>query len=262
MEQTPRELNSHLDPKSYTPLYVQLFQMMRSKIEAGIFQPGQQLPSERELIKTYDVSRITATAAIQKLVHSGLAYRIRGKGSFVARPKIRGLSSFGSFSEDIRARGMVPSSKIISSDIITTDKEVREHLELAEKDQVFRISRLRFANEEPVAIETAFIPEALFPDIENEDLEHGSLYEIMEQKYGLFPTWSEGVFEAAPADEEQAELLDLEPGDPVLWVHRVTRGPNYTPLEWVHSLYRADRFSFSTGILSIRSQEENISRRS
>jgi GntR family transcriptional regulator len=234
---------------------------MRSKIEAGTFQPGQQLPSERELIETYDVSRITATAAIQKLVHSGLAYRIRGKGSFVARPKIRGLSSFGSFSDDIRARGMDPGSKIISSEILMADEEVRERLELAPEDKVYKISRLRFANEEPVAMETAFVPEALFPGIENEDLEHGSLYEIMQQKYGQFPTWSEGVFEAAAADDEQAELVDLEPGDPVLWVHRVTRGPNYTPLEWVHSLYRADRFSFSTGILSIRSQEEKISRR-
>lgn len=261
MEQVPREANEHLDPSSYTPLYVQLFQIMRSKIEAGIYKPGEQLPSERELIETYEVSRITATAAIQKLVHSGLVFRIRGKGSFVARPKIRGLSSFGSFSSDIRQRGMVPSSRILSSDIITADNDVKEHLELSLEDKVLKISRLRFANEEPVALETAFIPEALFPGIENEDLEHGSLYEIMERKYGLFPTWSEGVFEATAADDEQAELLDIGPCDPVLWVHRVTRDPNYTPLEWVHSLYRADRFSFSIGILSIRSQDENRSRR-
>jgi GntR family transcriptional regulator len=261
MEQGPKEAVERLDPQSYTPLYVQLFQIMRDKIEAGTYQPGQQLPSERELIETYEVSRITATAAIQKLVHSGLAYRIRGKGSFVARPKIRGLSSFGSFSDDIRARGMVPSSRTISSDIITADDDVKEHLQLEADEKVLKISRLRFANDEPVALETAYIPEALFPGIENEDLEHGSLYEMMENKFGQFPTWSEGVFEAAAADDGEAELLDLEPGDPVLWVHRVTRNPNYTPIEWVHSLYRADRFSFSMGILSVRSQEESITRR-
>jgi GntR family transcriptional regulator len=261
MELNPKSLNDHLDPSSYTPLYVQLYQILRSRIETGIYISGEQLPSERELIEAFDVSRITVTAAIQKLVHSGLAYRIRGKGSFVARPKIRGLSSFGSFSDDIRARGMTPSSKIISSVIMVADQEVREHLQLEKNEKVLKLSRLRFANEEPVAIETTYIPEGIFPGLENEDLENGSLFEIMEHKYGQFPTWSEGVFEAAAADEEQAQFLDLEPCDPVLWVHRVTRNPNYTPLEWVHSLYRADRFSFSTGMQLIRSQEEEISRK-
>lgn len=236
-----------LDPRSYVPLYMQLYAMLSRAVEEGHYKAGEQLPSERELSESFSVSRITSGSAIQELVRAGLAYRVQGKGTFVARPKIRGLSSFDSFSSDICQRGMVPSSRLISCEKLIPDEEVQERLSLPPEECCFELVRVRLADNEPVAIETTYIPEKLCPGLENEDLERGSLFETFRRRYGLFPTWSEGIFEAAPANEQQAELLELNLGDPVLLIHRVTFDENYVPLEWVHSVYRADRFSFSTG---------------
>jgi len=238
---------ARLDPNSYVPLYAQVYEILRQHIEAGRYQPGEQLPSERELMNMFGISRITAQAAVKELIQSNMAYRIKGKGTFVARAKIRGLSSFGSFTEDIRQRGMTPSSRVVEFTTIPADKEMQEHLGLQPEDVCIKLTRVRLANNEPVAIEIVLIPKLLVPGIENEDLEKGSLYEILSRRYGLHPSWSEGIFEAAPADRWQAELLGLKPGVPVLIVHRVTFDKNYVPLEWVDSFYRADRFSFSTG---------------
>jgi GntR family transcriptional regulator len=240
-------IDDYLDPNSYTPLYIQLYEVLRSRIEKGVYIPGDKLPSEREIIEQYNVSRMTVTSALQKLVRSGFVYRIRGKGTFVAKPKIRGLSSFGSFTTDIQQRGMVPGSRVLSFEVISPDTEVRERLGLDEGENCYKLVRVRLADDEPVAVESAYLPEKLFPNLDEVDLASGSLYNAMEQHYGLFPTWSEGIFEADTADEEQAKLLDLELCDPILWVHRITLDNNFVPLEWVSSMYRADRFSFSTG---------------
>ena len=239
--------DEHLDPESYVPLYMQLVLVLRRAIEEGIYQAGDQLPSEREIAERYAVSRITANAALQELVKSGLAYRKQGLGTFVARPKIRDLSGFASFSDDIRERGLTPSSRFIALETLLPDEETQKRLSLASGAACIRLARVRLADGEPVAFENAYLPADLCPGLENEDLERGSLYAVLRRRYGLRPTWAEGIIEAAPADQQQAGVLDLKPGEPVLSIWRVTYDENYTPLEWVHSVYRADRFSFTTG---------------
>jgi GntR family transcriptional regulator len=239
--------DEHLDPDSYVPLYMQLVLVLRRAIEEGTYQAGDQLPSERELGERYAVSRITASAALQELVKSGLAYRKQGLGTFVARPKIRDLSGFASFSDDMRERGLTPSSRLIALESILPDEEVRKRLGLTPGAACIRLTRVRLADGEPVAFENAYLPADLCPGLENEDLERKSLYAVLRRRYGLRPSWAEGIIEAAPADQEQAEVLDLELDEPILSIWRVTYDENYTPLEWVHSVYRADRFSFTTG---------------
>jgi GntR family transcriptional regulator len=245
--------DQRLDPDSYVPLYMQLVLLLQSAIEQGSLKAGDQLPSERELVERYGVSRITASNALQELVQSGLAYRRHGLGTFVARPKIRDLSGFASFSDDMRERGLAPSSRLLALEFLVPDEEVRKRLGLAPGASCIRLARVRLANGEPVAVENAYIPADLCPGLENADLEKGALYEVFRRHYGLGPAWAEGIIEAAPADEEQAALLDLEPGEPVLSIWRVTYDENYMALEWVHSVYRADRFSFSTGRHAVES---------
>jgi GntR family transcriptional regulator len=247
MSETNNTNEDHLDSSSYVPLYAQLYEILRRRIEKGEYKNREKIPSETDLMNSFDVSRITALAAIRELIKTGLAYRIKGKGTFVAQSKIKGLSSFGSFSADIRQRGMVPSSKVVEFTKIPADAELQERLGVEPGELCIKLVRVRFANDEPVAIETAYLPDKLVPGIENEDLNKISLYETLENRFGLYPTLSEGIFEAAPTDRWQAELLNLKPGEPILIVHRVTFDKNYLPLEWVHSYYRADRFSFSTG---------------
>ncbi len=238
--------DERLDPQSYTPLHTQLILLLRRAIETGVFQPDDRLPSERELAARYGVSRITASAALQELVRSGLAYRRQGKGTFVARPKLRDISLSASFSEDMLRRGHVPSSRLLALEAGQADGEIAERLGLAPGGRCLRLARVRLADGEPVAIETAYIPAGLCPGLEGEDLERGSLYAAF-CRYGLRAAWAEGIIEAAAADEAQAGLLALRTGDPVLCIWRVTYNESYVALEWVHSVYRADRFSFATG---------------
>jgi GntR family transcriptional regulator len=236
-----------LDITDYVPLYKQLSQILQQRIKTGIYKSGERLPSERELIEIFKVSRITATAAIQELVQNGLAYRKKGKGTYVSRPRIVGLSSFGSFSADILQRGMIPSSHILEISSVPAEQDLIHHLGLETGESCIKLSRVRYANDAPVAIETTYLPEKLVPGLEKEDLEKGSLFAILIKSYGLHPSWSEGIFEAVSATPQQAELLNIKPGAPVLLVHRVTLDNNDVPLEWAYSIYRADSFSFSTG---------------
>jgi GntR family transcriptional regulator len=247
MAEFNQALEERLDMKDYAPLYKQLFQILQQRIKAGIYKSGEKLPSERELIENFKVSRITATAAIQELVQNGLVYRKKGKGTYVTRPRITGLSSFGSFTSDISQRGMTPTSRIIEIKTVQAEEEQINHLGLNAGDLCIKLSRVRLADNVPLAIETTYLPEKLVPDLGNEDLEHGSLFSILEKRYGLHPSWSEGIFEAASARSEQADLLKIKHGAPVLLVHRVTLDNNDVPLEWAYSIYRADSFSFSTG---------------
>jgi GntR family transcriptional regulator len=240
-------VEERLDASSYVPLHVQLAELLRRQIEDGVYRPGDRLPSERELVERFGVSRITATAALQALVRSGLAYRWRGKGTFVARPKLREMSWSASFSEHMRSRGLTPSSRVLAFERIPASEEVAARLGLAPRTPVWHLGRVRLADGEPVAVEEAYLPADLFPGLEDEDLEKGSLYEVFRRRYALRPAWAEGIIEAAAADETQASLLGVRVDDPVLSVKRVTYNESYTALEWVHSVYRADRFSFATG---------------
>ncbi len=240
-------IGERLDPSSYVPLHMQLILLLRRAIESGAYQPDDRLPSERELAEHYGVSRITASAALQELVRAGLAYRRQGRGTFVARPRLSEMSLGASFSEDMRRRGRNPSSRLIACEIIRPDERAAERLDLSPGADCIRLARVRLADGEPVAIEEAFIPAGLCPGLEDEDLERGSLYEVFSRRYGLRAAWADGFIEAAAADEQQALLLRLRPGEPVLSIWRVTYNESYVALEWVHSVYRADRFTFSTG---------------
>lgn len=239
--------DERLDYNGYVPLYKQIFEILQKRIKEGIYTNGSQLPSERELIETFNVSRITATSAIQELVKNGLAYSKKGKGTFVTRPRIVGLSSFRSFSSDILQRGMTPSSRILSLQTIPADDNLKEILDLEPGDLCLQLSRVRLANNEPVALETTYLPEKRFPGFSLEDIEGKSLFSVFIQKYGFHPSWSDGIFEAASSTPEQASFLNLEPGAPVLQIRRVTMDKDSIPLEWANSIYRADTFSFSTG---------------
>ena len=123
--------DERLDPDSYVPLYMQLVQLLQRVIEEGVLKTGDQLPSERELVERYDVSRITASNALHELMRSGLVYRKQGLGTFVAQPRIRDLSGFASFSDDMRERGLMPSSRLLALESLLPDEEICKRLDLA-----------------------------------------------------------------------------------------------------------------------------------
>ena len=229
------------------PRYYQIEQAILDQIQQKLIKPGTQLPSEAELAQQYQVSRITAKRALDDLVKQGWAYRQQGRGTFVAQTRIRDISGFGSFSEDIKARGLVPGSQVLLFEEIEPEPDVRERLHLAEGEHVYLLKRLRLANDEPVAVETAYLPCRFFPGLVNENLTNKSLYSILTEKYQIVPTWADAEIEAREATKEEASLLKLGRKKSVLAARRVTFAANYDVIETVDSVYRGDRFTLYTG---------------
>lgn len=229
------------------PMYFRIQQNILDQIQRGLLKPGQQLPTEAELAQQYQVSRITAKRALDELVREGRAFRRQGRGTFVAQTRIRDISGFGSFSDDMRARGLTPGAQVLVCQEIEPDAAIRARLRLAQIEPVYLLKRLRLADGEPAAVETAYLPCRLCPGLVNDDLNHGSLYAILKEKYQIAPTWADAEIEAARAAKEEAALLKLKVGMPVLIARRITFSANYDVIEAVNSVYRGDRFTFYTG---------------
>jgi GntR family transcriptional regulator len=233
--------------KNQPPMYFRIEQEILEQIQSGVLKPGDQLPSEAELAECHGVSRITAKRALDDLVQQGRAFRQQGRGTFVARARIREISGFRSFSEDIRARGLEPSSRILALKEILPEDEIRTWLHLGEGEHAFLLKRIRYADQDPVAIELAYLPTRICPTLAREDLAKGSLFEILKSRFGIIPTWADSEIEAREATREEARLLGIKPKRPVLAARRITFSANYDVIECVESVYRGDRFTFYTG---------------
>jgi GntR family transcriptional regulator len=236
-----------LDSTSYTPLYIQIAHILRQSIENGQFNKGEKLPSENKLVQRFGISRITATAALEELVKARLAYRQRGRGTFVAQPFLSNFSFFSSFTEDMRERGLEPSSRLVSRRVVKPDQEILEKLRMSDDADYYCLKRVRLANNEPVVYQSAYLPVEMYPDLERTDFEKQYLYEVMRKTYGYKPTWGEAIVEARAATSEEADFLDTKNGAPVLIIWHLTLDDRFVVLEYVRSVYRSDRFSFSTG---------------
>ncbi len=234
-------------PQPRPPMYFRIQQAILDQIQSGQLQPGVLLPSETDLARQYQVSRITAKRALDELVRQGRAFRQQGRGTFVAQARIREISGFRSYSEDIRSRGFNPSSRVLDFREVEPEASIRARLHLPEGDHAFLLKRLRLADQEPVAVETAYLPCHLCPGLLQEDLGSQSLYKLLTEKYNLLPSWADAEIEAIVPTAEDARLLTLKAGMPVLVAHRVTYTGDYDVIESVDSVYRGDRFTFYTG---------------
>jgi GntR family transcriptional regulator len=244
---------SHFDPNSFVPLYIQIAQILRENIRDSVYKPGEKLPSEKELEVRYSISRITAISALDELVKERLAYRERGRGTFVARPVIGDLSFFSSFTEDMLAHGFKPSSRLIEIRKADPGPLTIQKLSMDPNETYMLIKRVRLADGEPVVLQEAYLPGSKFPGLDLQDFESHYLYEIIRQKYGYNLTWSEAIVEATAATSAEAGYLSIKPGTPVMMIWHLTMDDHYTTLEYVRSVYRSDRFSFSTGRNPLRS---------
>ncbi|MFN8447686.1 MAG: GntR family transcriptional regulator [Anaerolineae bacterium] len=232
---------------SYIPLYLQIAQGIIDRVRSGDLAPGDQLPSEREIAAEYAVSRVTARQALDELVSQGMAYRVRGRGTFVAEPKIREVSGLRSFSDDMRSQGLQPSSRVLAQKVMEPDATVRQQLKLAPDELVLYLDRLRKANDAPVALESVYLPHRLCPGLEHEDMTSHSLYAILREKYGLYLAWGESEIEARGALPAEADLFGIEVGQPVMVARRLTYTESFEPIEYARSVYRGDRFTFYVG---------------
>lgn len=202
--------------------------------------PDVAIPSERELMTSYGVSRATVRRAIDTLVTDGLLHRIHGKGTFVARPRLESTLHLASFSQDMRRRGLTPSTRSLGIERDRPAADVAKALRLGRSGEAWRIERVRLADGQPIALEQGWYPEAALPDLDREDL-GGSLYEIFRTRYGHVIDAAEQTLWGESADQTQARRLDAPVHTPLLVFRRISSAAG-TPLEYVVSRYRGDRY--------------------
>lgn len=238
-----------------TPIYSQLEALMRDKIETGELAVGERAPSERELATRLDISRMTARAAISKLVSDGYLHAVPGKGTFVSDPKLRqDLLELTSFTEDMRRRGLSPGARVLGVEVeARVPAKVGRTLRLSPDDQVVRVSRLRTADGRPMCVETSYLPRAMVPWLPEEDLGTGSLYRMLEDR-GVWLAKAEEHLEATVVTEEEGALLTVPAGSPALLVERISYTDGDDPVEYVKSLYRGDRYKFSAMLFRKRAK--------
>lgn len=235
-----------IDKQSPIPIYYQLEEEIKSMILHQQLKPGDLLPSEREYAEKYAISRMTVRQAISNLVKEGLIYRQKGKGTFVADKKFeQDLSGLTSFSEDMRSRGLVPSNQLIEFDFISGDEQLASILNITPSEKICKIKRVRLANEEPVALETVYTPQKVIGDLSYHDFTE-SFYDYVEKNLHFKIGFGHQTIEAALATDEETTYLHIQQGSPVLVMQRTTylQDEQQTPIEYVTSTYRADKYKF------------------
>jgi GntR family transcriptional regulator len=225
----------------FVPRYYEIEQALRERI-AGL-RPDDPLPSDAMLVEEFGVSRMTARNAMQRLAQEGLVYRVPGRGTFVAEPAThRQASNLLSFSEEMRRQGRHPTSRVLSRDVRAPRGEEAARLKLAEGDEVVAVRRVRLADGEPVVVEEAVFPGALAELLTTADLERRSLHRVLVEG-GHVPTSGRGSLDARPARDDDAEVLGVVPGSPLLVEVRLIVDQGGEPLELTESRYAGDRYA-------------------
>lgn len=218
------------------PKHLQLRELL-----VGMVVPGQAIPSERELMATYGVSRATVRKAIDGLVADGLLQRTHGLGTFAVRPRLETRLHLASFSQDMRRRGRNPSTRLLSLALAEPPAEAAAALGLAHGTKAWRLLRVRLADNEPVAHEDGWYPADLLPELDRQDVASGSLYEILGNHYGLWVDHAEQTLWGEAADAALARQLSAPQNTPLLVFRRISSAGG-RPIEYVVSRYRGDRY--------------------
>ncbi|MCY6369272.1 GntR family transcriptional regulator [Clostridium ganghwense] len=230
-----------LDENSPIPLYYQLENIIRKKIEDAEYRVGEKIPSERKLSEELNLSRMTVSKAISNLVEEGVLYRKRGQGTFVCKKKIDFFPGLLGFIEIMERKGMKPSSKVISQEIITPNKTICEKLQISENEKVILTSRLRLADNEIIAFEKSFVPYSMCSKLLEVDLSKESIYKCLTEE-GHKPTKATQEVGAVLSDERLGELLKIGTGEPILKRERITYSDSKV-IEFSFNFYRGDMYS-------------------
>lgn len=219
--------------------YIQVRDYLRALVTHEL-KVADAIPSERELCERFGVSRMTVRQAVDALVVEGLLDRVQGKGTFVARPKVDLQVRLASFGDEMRRRGLSPSSRMVSAEVQVAPHDVAEMLNLAKGEQVYYLYRVRLADGEPMALEQTWIPTHLAPGF-FDPVPPESVYGALTSR-GLKPEWGEDTVDADEASVEEAGLLGIEPLRAVLRIARRTFSGDVA-IEYARSAYRADRYT-------------------
>lgn len=234
---------------SSTTLYHSLGHIIRSKIQSGEWTVGQQIPSEREMVNIFNVSRATVRQGIENLVKEGILYRAQGKGTFVAPPKIeRGVLRLLEFSDVIKRNGLKPGVQLLGKEYIEPPLNIQKLLALSGSEPVVWLQRLLLVNKVPMLIETSYFSAARFPDLLETYDGIEEPYKFVYRHYGIRVVKARETLEPVILEDTEANLLGVEGGFPALWVEHIAFDATNNPVAFLTSLLRGDRCRFYTDL--------------
>ena len=231
------------------PLYHSLGHVIRSKIESSEWQIDQAIPSERALVETLGVSRATVRQGIENLVKEGILYRMQGKGTFVAPPKVRqGTLRLLDFADTMKRNGLNPSACLLGKGRVEPPPNVRKALGLAPDEQATWFQHLLSVNQAPILLETSYFSCLRFPELLEACTDDEEPHRFAYARYGVRITREREVFEPVLLESHEAALLSVKSGFPALWVEHIAYDINDAPVAFLSSLLRGDRCRFYTDL--------------
>ncbi|EUJ27586.1 HTH-type transcriptional repressor yvoA [Listeria grayi] len=233
-----------IDKQSGIPIYIQIQNDIKQKIEEGYWQVGTAIPAERQLAEMFNVSRMTVRQAIQGLVDDGVLQRRVGAGTFISERKLtERLEAVTSFTNLMIQEGKTPSTRVVAFGIKPASLQETEALQLPPSSNVMKVERVRYGDKVPILYETVAIPEIVAEQLTREDIMN-SLYEAIVTKLGQSIGEAEQVMEAALISEKIAPYLEVKIGTPVMKLRQITKLSDGRPFEFTRSQYVGSRFQF------------------
>ncbi|HHY42188.1 MAG TPA: GntR family transcriptional regulator [Thermoanaerobacterales bacterium] len=233
--------------KSYKPLYKQLKEKIIQDISNQIYKPGDKIPSQNELAKLYDVSRVTVKQALNELIYSGILSAQKGKGTFVKDLPFDKYSNnrLGGFTESIEKIGYKAYTKVVSVTFIDANKYLAGKLQVEIGDPIIHLKRIRMINDVPMSLENSYLNKALINNIEftKEFLENKSLYRLLKEQAKIDFSYAEEKINAVLCDEEASELLKISKDEPILFIKRKTYTKDNLPIEFCENYVRSDVYN-------------------
>jgi GntR family transcriptional regulator len=227
-------------PPNALPAYQRIQSVIRKRIDSGQLQAGDPVPSERELAKTHHVSLMTARHALASLEREGFVERRRGIGTFVAPPKIH-FNKLMSYTEQMAARTLTASAKVLFAKIVDNENEPAARLSLPPNSSMLKLERLRHSSGEPFALEICYLNAAEFPGLLDAPLARESLFGILERDYRIELGYADEEVDATAADSRIAELLAIPRREPLLRIRQVIYSTKGKAIMYVLGFYRSDR---------------------
>ncbi|WP_274364990.1 GntR family transcriptional regulator [Paenibacillus thermotolerans] len=234
-----------MEEKSGIALYNVVKDKILEMIKSGKYPIGEQLPTESELCKQFDVSRTTIRLALQQLALEGRIHRVQGKGTFVSKPKVHhSITSLEKgFAEQMLDQGLRPETRVLDLMVIPATPALAASLQIAEKDPVNKLLRVRYADNEPLAYEVSFLPWKFTPGLQHEDCE-GSLYKLLRTKFQFPVKRTVEYVEPVLTDQMTSNYLNIPEGTPAFYLETTAYTADEVPIEYSYGYFRGDRSKF------------------
>jgi len=251
---------AQIDFSSHVPYYLQLIEILKSYLISNVWKPGEKIPNEEELCKIYKISRTVVRQALQELEYEGIINRRKGRGTFIAEPKVIEIlaDKITGFHNDMNELGLCPKSKVLHIRKIHADQKIASFLKIELGDKVISIHRLILNKSIPHQLIASYIPYTICPTLVNVDLTDRSLTEYLEKECSLIIARGHRFIEAVAATSGEARLLHISKGDPLIMLNGVNCLEDGRPIEYYLSYNRGDCSRFFVEMFRSKDYKNNL----